>query len=111
MNLVNLFNFKFGFKFTNHNNAATTTNFTLSTRSAACTPNSVLFVWRTTPLWGPLAVCSNDFCRLSISFASRATNVQFQGGNFDATISYGKLPLHKLRNVSSNPGRRQQGQG
>jgi CDP-diglyceride synthetase len=39
---------------------------------------------------------SNNFCRLSISFASRATNVLIQGGNIDTTISYAPYQLHLL---------------
>ena len=42
---------------------------------------------------GPL---SNDFGRLSISFASRATNFLIQGGNIDMTISYAPYQLHLL---------------
>ena len=39
---------------------------------------------------------SNDFGKLSISFASRATNVLLQGGNMDTTISYAPYQLHLL---------------
>lgn len=62
--------------------------------SMQCTPNSV-FVWRTIPLWRPLAVCLTTLVS-SISFANRTTNVLLQGGNIDATISYAPYQLHLL---------------
>ena len=39
---------------------------------------------------------SNDFSRLSVSFACRATNVILQGGHIDMTISYAPYQLHLL---------------
>jgi len=46
--------------------------------SMQCTPNPV-FVWRTIPLWRPLAVCLTTL-----------------GGNMDTTISYAPYQLHLL---------------
>ena len=39
---------------------------------------------------------SNEFGRLSMSFACRATNVLLQGGHIDTTISYAPYQLHLL---------------
>ena len=64
--------------------------------SMQCTPNPV-FVWRTIPLWRPLAVCLTNLVGcLFLLLVVRLIFFFSQGGHIDMTISYAPYQLHLL---------------